>query len=341
MMKKTKILSCVLALSLLCGMTAGCAGDSSDTPNGAIAVTDQLGREVTLEKPAERLVSSYYISTALLVALGCEDSLCGIEMKADTRELYRLAAPELLELPAVGSGKGINVEETAALSPDLVILPARLADSVSAFEALSIPVIVVNPETQADFEACVSLLASVTGTTTRGDSLLQYYHDKMKEAEEMTADLDRPSVYFSSSSGYLRTCTGQMYQSDLIEMAGGSCVSASLTEEYWCDISPEQLLAWNPSYIFTAQGTDDLPAEIRADSALAEVDAVKNDRIAMFPSKIESWDYPTPSSVLGVLWLVNQLHPEVYSEADFLKEAQEFYQTYFDISITEEDLGIQ
>ena len=53
-----------------------------------------------------------------LIALGCENKLTGIEMKGDTRPLYRMAAPQLLELPAVGSGKGINIEETAALDPD-------------------------------------------------------------------------------------------------------------------------------------------------------------------------------------------------------------------------------
>ena len=55
-------------------------GDNTeiDTENGKdeqtdlpITVTDQAGRTVTIESPAERIVSSYYISTALLVALGC------------------------------------------------------------------------------------------------------------------------------------------------------------------------------------------------------------------------------------------------------------------------------
>ena len=81
----------------------------TETAAGSITVTDQSGRTVTLDAPAERIVSSYYISTALLIALGCENKLTGIEMKGDTRPLYRMAAPQLLELPAVGSGKGINI----------------------------------------------------------------------------------------------------------------------------------------------------------------------------------------------------------------------------------------
>lgn len=305
-----------------------------------LSLTDQAGREVTLEAPARNLVSSYYISTALLIALGCADNLSGIEMKADTRMLYQLAAPQLLSLPAVGSGKGINVEETAALSPDLVILPLRLLDSAASFEELGIPVLVVNPETQEDFEACVELLGAATGTQERAAGLLAYYHEKMEEAEALTTDLERPDVYFASGSDYLRTCTSQMYQNDLIRMAGGRSVSEELTDGYWQNVSPEQVLAWNPEYIFCVTDADYTLEDVKQDETLAQVQAVQDGHIMSFPSPIEAWDYPTPSSVLGVLWLTCQLHPEVYSQEDFVKEAKAFYQEFFSIEVTEEQLGL-
>ena len=307
---------------------------------GEIRVTDQAGREVTLEAPAEKLVSTYYISTALLVALGCEEDLVGIEMKADTRELYKLAAPELLKLPAVGSGKGVNVEETAALEPDVVILPKRLQDSVESFEALGIPVLVVNPETQEEFEECVSLLAEVTGKEETGEELLSYYHGKMEFARELTRDADRPRVYLAAGSDYLSTCTSAMYQNDLIEMAGGENVSAGLTDSYWTAISAEQLLTWNPDYIFAVSYAEYTLEDIQNDAALAGTEAIKNGKVITFPSEIEAWDYPTPSSVLGVLWLTNQLHPELYSEEEYLEDAREFYEQFFDIEVTEEALGL-
>lgn len=306
-----------------------------------ITVTDQAGREVWLAAPAENIVSSYYISTALLIALGCEDKLTGIEMKAEQRQLYQLAAPQLLTLPAVGSGKGVNIEETAALSPDVVILPLRLSEQTEALEALHIPVVVVNPETQEDFEACVALLAEITGTKERGDKLLSYYKEKREMAEEMTRNLERPAVYFSSASSYLSTCTSKMYQSDLIRIAGGRNVSEELTENYFTEISPEQLLLWNPDYMFAVSYAKYALTDIADDEALSEVSAVRNGRISTFPSLIEPWDYPTPSSVLGILWLTNRLHPEVYSEEQYRQDAEEFYADYFDIEVTAEQLGIE
>lgn len=305
----------------------------------AITVTDQAGREVTLEAPAKKVVSSYYISTALLIALGCEEDLVGIEMKGDSRPLYHMAAPRLLELPAVGSGKGINIEETAALDPDVVILPKRLEENVAAFETLEIPVVVVNPETKKEFEECVSLLAEITGMEETGEELLNYYHEKMEFASELTKDAPKPSVYLASGSDYLQTCTSKMYQNDLISMAGGVSVSADLEDTYWAQISAEQLAAWNPDYIFGVSYADYGLDSFTENEGLAQVEAVKNGQVYTFPSKIEAWDYPTPSSVLGVLWLTSVLHPELYSTEEYRKEAAEFYQKFFGISVSDEDLG--
>lgn len=345
----------LMAASLSMSLLAGCGGSGKEeraaetatesaqpmkeetTP---ITITDQAGREVTLEAPAEKIVSSYYISTALLIALGCEDNLVGIEMKGDTRPLYHMAAPQLLELPAVGSGKGINIEETASLEPDVVILPKRLEENVAAFETLEIPVVVVNPETQEEFEECVSLLAEITGTNETGEELLNYYHEKMEFANELTREAPKPSVYLASGSDYLRTCTSKMYQNDLISMAGGISVSADLEDAYWAQISAEQLAAWNPDYIFGVSYADYGLDSFTENEGLAQVEAVKNGQVYTFPSKIEAWDYPTPSSVLGVLWLTSVLHPELYSTEEYRKEAIEFYQKFFDISVSDEDLGL-
>lgn len=313
---------------------------NSDSQNG-ITVVDQAGREVTLDEPADKLVSSYYISTALLIALGCEDDLVGIEKKGETRQLYHMAAPELLELPAVGSGKGINIEETAALEPDVVILPKRLQESAASFEALDIPVIIVNPETQEEFEECIGLLAEITGTEKTGEELLNYYHEKMEFARELTKDAEKPLVYLASGSDYLSTCTSKMYQNDLISMAGGLNVSGELDDTYWAEISAEQLAAWNPEYIFGVSYAEYGLDSFTENEALAEVEAVKKGQVYTFPSTIEAWDYPTPSSVLGVLWLTNVLHPDLYSTEDYKKEAVEFYQKFFDIQVSDEDLGLQ
>lgn len=295
-----------------------------------ITIIDQADRTITLEQPTEKIVSSYYISTAMLIALGLEDKVVGIEMKADTRELYKLAAPQFLELPAVGSGKEINIEETAALEPDLVIIPKRLSDSVAAFEELNIPVIVVNPESLEDFLYCVRILGEATGTTEIADDFCSYYEETIEYCKSLTENAEKPTVYIGAGSSYLSTCTSEMYQSKLIEYAGGTCASSELSGNYWADISAEQLLIWNPDYFMRVSYSEYSADDILADESLAGLSAVQNQQIMTIPSTIEAWDYPAPSSVLGVIWLTHTLHPELLSKDEYIAEAEDFYKTYFD-----------
>lgn len=305
-------------------------------------VTDQIGRKVTIEKPVERIISSYYISTAITIALGKAENLVGIEMKADTRGLYQKAARDLINLPAVGSGKGLNIEETANLTPDIVIIPQKLKDSVEQLEQLSIPVLVVDPETLENYNDCVKLLGVVYDCQEKANKLIEYYTVKMEEMKALmkSPDLKRPTVYLSSGSSYLSTCTSKMYQNELITLAGGINVSSELENGYWAEISKEQLLTWNPDYMFPVSYANYSIEDIKQDTDLAQVNAVKNNQIIVFPSAIEPWDYPTPSSILGVLWLAHILHPEIYTEEAYLSEAATFYKTFFGIDVTKEELGL-
>ncbi len=87
------IIKRALALCLTAAMTAlllaGC-GPKQEMPSSggddtSIVLTDQAGRTVTLEKSADRVVSVYYLSTSVLVALGAQDKVVGLEQKADSR----------------------------------------------------------------------------------------------------------------------------------------------------------------------------------------------------------------------------------------------------------------
>ncbi|MEG2672721.1 MAG: ABC transporter substrate-binding protein, partial [Ruthenibacterium sp.] len=111
-----------------------------------VTLTDALGRSVKIEKQPQKIVSGYYITTSILIALGLEKQVVGIEAKAKTRPIYALAAPEMLNLPNVGSAKEFDLEGCAALKPDLVIVPVKLKDSVKAMEELGLTVLAVNPE---------------------------------------------------------------------------------------------------------------------------------------------------------------------------------------------------
>ncbi|PHV71393.1 iron ABC transporter substrate-binding protein [Sporanaerobium hydrogeniformans] len=356
-----KIVSLLLSLVIIGTSLVGCANNNTSTDESqasapienvqasskpeqneaTVTVVDQLGRTVEFPREINRIVSSYYISSSLLIALGAEDKVVGLEMKADTREIYKKAAPEFLELPGVGTSKSISVEETLALKPDLVILPYRLEEFVEQFEALNIPIIVVEPESMDQFLECITLIGKAIGEEERAGALLSYYEEKIGEIRQLTEGLEeRPRVYMSGGSSAFTTCTANMYQNDLIHLAGGQNVSEELTDGYWANVSAEQILAWDPEFIFNVNYASYDKSELTGDAQLTSVSAIKEERVYTFPSVLEAWDYPTPSSILGILWLTQKLHPELYSVEAYTKDAQDFYKTFYDIEITQEDMGL-
>ena len=152
-----RIIALLLVLTMVlsfaaCGQTvtpAETAGNPTESTNAEthypVTITDHAGREVIIEKEPQKLVSGYYISTSLLIALDLDEKLVGIEAKADKRAIYKLAAPELIELPNVGTAKEFDLEGCVALEPDLVILPIKLKSAVETLEGLGIDVLLVNP----------------------------------------------------------------------------------------------------------------------------------------------------------------------------------------------------
>lgn len=337
--KRFLSLGIIVVLSLT--MMIGCTGTKEVKRAEKIVVTDQMGREVEVPGNVERIVSSYYITSSLLIALESKERVVGLEVKADTREIYKKAAPEFLNLPAVGSGKTFNIEECLELKPDLVIIPLRLKEFLPKLEELNIPVLVVDPESMESFIECIELLGKAINKEDRAKELVDYYKLKMDMVVNKTKDIkDKPKVYLSAGSSPLSTCTSKMYQNDLIHMAGGDNVSKGLEDGYWATISAEELVKWNPDYIFMVGYASYTKEDIINDDKFKNLNGVKNDKVFVFPSKIEPWDYPTPSSVLGILWLVNKLHPDIYPTDEYVKEGEEFYKKFFNIEVSKEDMGL-
>ena len=242
-------------------------------------VTDAAGREVCIERKPERLISGYYITTSMLIALGQEEKLVGIEAKADTRPLYGMAAPKLLDLPNVGTAKVFDLEGCAALRPDLVILPLKLKESINALEELGIPVLTVNPEDLPRLKETIALLGTATGTAQRADSLLKCCDEMQTFLVETIPQSERPSVYLAGNSSYLSTAGSEMYQNTMLELGGGQNVAAELEDPYWAEVSYEQLLAWNPQIILIASGAGYNKEDLISDPNLTSLKAVQDGRV--------------------------------------------------------------
>lgn len=294
-----------------------------------ITLTDQLGREVTVEAEPQTLVSGYYISTSLLIALGLEDRLVGIEAKAKSRNIYQLSAPRLIDLPSVGTAKEFDLEGCAALEPDLIILPVKLEKVIPSLEELGFTVLAVDPEDEALLEEAVTLLGKATNTAARAQELLAFKDKQLEPLTKTLEGLDKPTVYLASNSALLSAAGANMYQNSLIEQAGGTNAAADIAEDYWAEISYEQLLSWDPDYIILAADAEYTVDSVLQDENLQDLKAVQNGNVYQFPNAIEAWDSPVPSSVLGSMWLASVIHNDRYAPENWQSAVTEYYETFY------------
>lgn len=297
-----------------------------------VTVTDQAGREVTIEKEPSSIVSGYYISSSLLIALGLKDKVVGIEAKADKRPIYKLAAPELTELPNVGTAKEFNLETCAALSPDLVILPMKLKDAAQSLTDLGITVLLVNPESQDLMTEMINTIATATNTNSEAAKLLAYIDSQKDMLTSALSGVEPESVYLAGNSSFLSTAGPSMYQSSIIELAGGKNAADSITDSYWAEISYEQLLAWDPSYIIIASDAEYTVDDVMNDPNLAECTAVKNSHVYAIPGDVEALDSPVPAGILASVWLAGILHPDQVSADTYTTEMTNYYETFYGIN---------
>jgi len=328
-----RVLAILLIVAMLSALTA-CAGGGASTDG--IVLTDQAGRTVVLEKEAERVVSCYYVTTYSMLSLGLKEKLVGIEKKAETRPVYRMVDEAILNLPAVGTMKEIDVEMIASLKPDLVILPKKLLDSADALETVGIKTAIVNPETQEDLYVMLKLIGKACGVEEKADELIKWSDTRL---EKFTAE-KTPSVLCLGKSSYLTAAPKTMYQNDLIELAGGQNAFSESEETYWTEISYETVLAMNPDYIVIPSGAEYGEEDIQKDETLSALTAVKENRVLSVPSAFEEWDSPIPSAVLGILWLRSRLHPSDYTSESLRKDIVEFYETFYCFTPDNETLSL-
>ena len=346
--KRIAALALALSMALACAACSGGAGssasgsvsasgsapaESASQAEGQIVLTDQAGREVVLEGPAQSIVSCYYISTYAAIALGAEDRVVGLEKKADTRPIYQMAAPELLEKPQVGTMKELDVEATAALEPELVIMPQALADYADTLTQLGIPVLVVNPESHEALVEMLQLMGTALGLEDRAEALASYYQEQLDRMAELTQDAEAPVVYMGSNSSFLATAPASMYQSTLIRQAGGVNAGDSLEGDYWTEVSYEDVLAMAPQVIVLPAGAEYTVQDVVEDPQLSALPAVQDGAVYQMPGGIEEWDSPVPSGILGTMWMTSVLHPDVYPFEEFTADAQDFYQTFYGFSV--------
>ena len=297
-------------------------------------ITDMAGRTVLLKKNTSRIISTFKPASLCVFSLGLEDRLVGIDTSSRRDRLFQAVMPDVDSITAVGSkSAGLNFETMITLKPDLVILYAQKDGIALAqkFKKMDIPAIIILPETFDSITTSLEIIAAASHEPDRAvrvKTAMNTLLFKISERTDTIPEAEKKTGYFASPRGLFSTATGNMLQDEMFHMAGISNVAHDLNG-YFQDISPEQLINWNPDIIFFSQHMGRLPVKTFENPAFQTIKAVRSGRIYKFPSNLAPWDFPSPLSVLGVLWLGNKAYPDIFKDIPMEKTIDDFHRILF------------
>ena len=309
----------------------------------SVEVVDQAGVTVTVPQPVRRIISAYSMATYYAYTLGAGDQLAAatyLGMGGSARQdIMRRVDPDFDRVfTAISdmSQDSLNLEEAAALQPDLILTSARTTWLETAGE-LGLPIIRFEGESPERLQAAMELLGAVLGPNAayRAAQFNAYYDHVLEQVLSQTEAIADPARVYFSGTDPLRTASGEMYQASMIEAAGGELVSADLPG-YWNDVNLEQVLTWEPEVIFVVTYGGASVEAITESEEWAVVEAVQAGRVYQLPHFISPWDTPVPDSILGIIWMAQTLYPDQVT-LDCASQVRGFYARFYDYRMSEEE----
>lgn len=349
---------------ILIAIAAGLIASASQAL-AEIKVTDVKGREVTLEKPAERVVLGFYYEDFLAVAgPGALDKVVALSLSTwkDWRPnqfaAYEKALPKLSSIPDVGNTEDgtFSIEKVIAAKPDLVILAAwsydALGEGVKQIEAAGIPVVTLdyNAQTVEKHVLSTEVLGKVMGAEDRAARLADNYKAAMADiaARIKAAGPTSKKVYVElaqKGASEVGNSYGNGMWGSLIDNLGGTNIAKGQVEN-WGPLSPEYVLAQKPDLIFLA-GSEWVNKPLSVQVGFGADPKLTRERMAGYLGRPGWSDLPaiqhggvhaiyhggarTLSDYVYAQYIAKQLYPEAFKDVDPAANIRSYYDTWLPI----------
>lgn len=247
----------VLIIAMLTLLTSGSLSSIMATEAASVDgvnVVDMVGREVVLpEEDLTKVVILDPSNAEILFALDAGDVIIG-------RGMYVDYPAEVDDIPLVGTGDQLNVEEIIALEPQAVIMSTMglTGDQLTAIETAGIAVIITEAWTIEEVYDSIKFLGSLVGRNEEAENLIADMEDTFLTYSEMAEErADGSSIYYEISPLEYGLWSGGQgaFLHELGELLGLENIFAD--QEGWFEVSEEQVLAAEPDYIITTMESFD------------------------------------------------------------------------------------
>ena len=317
-----KIMAFALCLSLLLSAFAGSAM-AEDEP----VIIENMGRTTTYEEAPETAVALSYSIAEIMVALGLEDKIVAIAPSMyildQVSEEYR---DTVGSFPVLEGSYGVPTLETVLdtgaefVFGDAYSFYASGVGTAEDFEAAGVNIYAtegtyVEDATFENIYNDIINIGKIFRVEERAEELVAQLREREASVEASVAGLEPVRVfYFDSDTGGgvdMSTVGDTGLQSLMLEMAGAENIFSDV-EGQFVAVSWEDVVDRDPEYIivcdYYGEGyAEEKIAELKANPATMDMDAVVNDRFIVVPGMAM---FPSLECMDAVELIAAGLHPD-------------------------------
>ncbi len=316
----------------------------------SITVTDIVGRKVTLEAPAKRVILGEGRALITLSLLSDNPVDLVVGWTGDFQKSggllfdeYARRFPAMMKIPVVGGGgkETVSTEKIISLKPDLAIFgagshgpDARSVGVIRQLEAAGVPIVFVDFRLHPFVNTIPSMqiLGKVLGAEQRANDYVSFYQERFNQIERRVSskNLKRPKVYMEMIRGENVGSPGKGNLGEFIEFAGGHNIGADVLPGEVGTLNMEYVIMQQPDiYIATGIATPGQPglqigygiskadtqeslAQLAGRRTTATLPAVRNGQV------FGLWHlfYDSPLNIIAAESLAKWLHPDLFQDLD-------------------------
>lgn len=310
-----------------------------------ITVVDLVGRSVNVTTNVKRVVAAHADTLRQVALLGDDaiNMLVGVptyvENFADNLEdvLVYSQLRNATQFTRIGLQAELDIETIAALQPDVILLSATFSQLIDSLEEKTqAPVVCVaawgnpnNNATLSQFYDGMTLVGKILDMETRAEEINDYYQgelDFVADRLSSISDDDKLTVYLANWANKAGTgWTTSKYWP--VEAAGGRNVAGDVTANF-IEVSEEQIIEWNPDYVFIHGFKGVAAAEAIIDDPLLQLIPTVNDGEVYgllgpyIGSDPKSW-------LIDVYIVATTLYPDQFSDIDIVGKSNETFEFFY------------
>jgi len=274
---KAAVLRCVLMAALALASAAA---------SGEIRLTDDSGRTVTLDRPAQRIISLAPHITELAFAAGAGDRIVGTVEYSNYPEQAKAIA-------RIGDSALLDLERIVALRPDLILVwkHGNAQRQLDKLLSLGIPVFYNQPNRLSDIAHSIEKLGRLAGTEPAASAAARAFVAREAELRKRYSGGAPLRVFYQIWERPLLTINDEHIISDVIKLCGGRNVMGALNKLV-PEISTEAVLDADPEVIAGATSEASMRGRLDNWKAWPRMLAVRRDNLFMVHTDLISRHAP-------------------------------------------------